>query len=64
MLTPLMGTIIPSSVNQIVSSSGPPAAMQAIMALVTSGLSKEQAEEIFLLACEAWALGRKLTHDY
>ena len=64
MFTPLTGMVTPSSVNQFVSSSGPPAAMQPIMALVTSGLSRKQAEEIFLLAHEARALGRKLTHDF
>ena len=53
MFAPPMGTVTPLSVNQFVSSSGPPVAMQPIMALMMSGLSKEQAEEIFLLACEA-----------
>ena len=50
MFAPLTGTITPSSVNQFVSSSGPPMTMQPITALVMSRLSKEQAEEIFLLA--------------
>ena len=53
MFAPLTGTVTPSSVNQFVSSSGPPAAMQPITALVMSELSREQAEEIFLLAHEA-----------
>ena len=38
--------------------------MQPIVALTTSGLSKELAEEILLLAHEAQALGRKLTCNF
>ena len=64
MFAPPMGIVTPSSVNQFVSSSGPPVAMQPITALMMSGLSREQAEEIFLLAHKAPALGRKLTHNF
>ena len=38
--------------------------MQAAVALAMSRLSRDQAEEIFLLACEAQALARRLTHDF
>ena len=38
--------------------------MQSDAALATSGLSKEQAEEIFLLTREAKALGRKLARNF
>ena len=61
---PPRGVVTPSSVNQFVSSSGPPVTMQLDAALVTSGLSREQAEEIFLLTCEAQTLGRKLTCNF
>ena len=64
MFTSPMGTVTQSSVNQFVSRNGPPMAMQAITALMTSGLSKEQAEAIFLLAHEVQALGRKLAHNF
>ena len=60
MFAPPTGVVTPSSVNQFVLSSGPPTAMQSDAALTTSGLSKEQAEEIFLLTHEAQMLGRKL----
>ena len=63
MFAPPLGTITPSNINQFVSSSGPPVAMQADAALTMPGLSKEQAEKIFLLAHEAQALGRRLTLD-
>ena len=53
MFAPLTETVTPSSVNHFVSSSGPPVAMQAVAALLTSGLSRDQVEEIFLLAREA-----------
>ena len=64
MFMPLTGVVTPLSVNQFVSSSGPPVTMQLDAALVMAGLSKEQAEEIFLLDHEAQKLGRKLTHDF
>ena len=64
MFAPPTGAVIPSSVNQFVLSSRPPVAMQLDAALATSGLSKEQAEEIFLLTHETQMLGRKLTCDF
>ena len=38
--------------------------MQLDMAIAMAGLSTEQAEEIFLLTCEAKKLGRKITCDF
>ena len=64
MFVPPTGAVTPSSVNQFVSSSGPPVTLQLDAALATAGLSKEQAEEIFLLTCEAQKLGRTLTCDF
>ena len=64
MFAPPTGVVTPTSVNQFVSSSGPPMTMQLDAALATAGLSKEQAEEIFLLTCEAQKLGRKLVRDF
>ena len=64
MFMPLTGVVTPSSVNQFVSSSGPPMGMQLEAALAMTGLSKEQAEEIFLLTHEAQKLGRRLVHDF
>ena len=55
---------MPSSVNQFVSSSGALMTMQLDAALTTIGLSKEQAEEIFLLTHETHMLGRKLMYDF
>ena len=49
MFAPPTGVVTPSSINQFVSSSGPPATMQIDAALMMFGLSKEQAEKIFLL---------------
>ena len=49
MFVPPTGVVTPLSVNQLVSSSGPPATMQLDAAIAMAGLSKEQAEEIFLL---------------
>ena len=46
MFTP--GVTTPSSVNQFVSSNGLPKSMQLDAALAMTGLSMEQAEEIFL----------------
>ena len=64
MFTPLTGVVTPTSVNQFVSSSGPHVPMQLDAAIAMAGLSKEQAEEIFLLTREAQKLGRKLTHGF
>ena len=64
MFVPPMGIVTPSSINQFVSSSGPPMTMQLDAALIMSGWSKEQAEEIFLLTHEAQTLGRKLACDF
>ena len=64
MFTPPTGVVTPFSVNQFVSSSGPPTAMQLDAVLAMSGLSKEQAGEIFLLTREAQMLGRKLACDF
>ena len=64
MFAPPTGVVTPSSVNQFVSSSGPPMTMQLDAALAMTGLSKEQAEEIFLLTHEAQKLWRRLTHDF
>ena len=64
MFMPPMGVVTPSSVNQFVSSSGPPTAMQFDTALAMTGFSKEQAEEIFLLTCKAQTLGRRLMCDF
>ena len=52
------------SVNQFVSNIGPPMTMQLDAAIATAGLSKQQAEEIFLLTREAQKLGRKIMHDF
>ena len=64
MFAPPTGVVTPSSVNQFISSSRPPMAMQLDAALATFRLSKEQAEEIFLLTREAQTLGRRLTCDF
>ena len=64
MFAPPTGVVTPSSVNQFISSSRPPMTMQLDAALWTSRLSKEQAEEIFLLTHKAQMLGRKLTCNY
>ena len=58
MFVPPTGVVTPSSVNQFVSSSGPPVAMQFDAALAMTGLSKEQAEEFFLLTHKAQMLGK------
>ena len=64
MFAPPTGMVTPSSTNQLVSSSGLPMTMQMDAVLVTSGLTKEQAEEIFLLMREVQALRRQLTLDF
>ena len=64
MFMPVTGVFTPSSMNQIVLSSGPPATMQLDAALPTTGLSKEQAEEIFHLTHEAQMLGRRLACNF
>ena len=58
------GVVTPSSVNQFLSSSGPSTTMQLDAALMMSGLSREQTEEIFLLTREAQTLGRKLARNF
>ena len=64
MFTTPTGVVTPLSVNQFVSSSGPSTNMQLDAALAMAGLSKEQAEEIFLLTCKAQKLGRKLVCNF
>ena len=59
-----MGVVTPMSVNQFVTSSGPPVTMQLDAAIAMAGLSKQQAEEIFLLTHEAQKLGRKIACDF
>ena len=64
MFMPPTGVVTPSSMNQFVLSSGPPMAMQLDAALTMSGLSNEQAEEIFLLTHEAQTLGMRLVCNF
>ena len=64
MFAPPTGVVTPASVNQFVSSSGPPMTMQLDAAIAMAGLSKEQAEDIFSLTHEAQKLGRKITCDF
>ena len=58
------GIVTPSSVHQLVSSSGPPMNTQLDAVLVTSGLTKEQTEKIFFLTREVQTLCGKLTLDF
>ena len=58
------GVVTPVSVNQFVTSNGPPTTMQFDAALATAGLSKEQVEEIFHRTHEAQKLGRKIARDF
>ena len=58
------GMVTPSSVHQLVSSSRPPTNTQLYAVLMTSGLTKEQTEEIFLLICEVQTLHGKLALDF
>ena len=51
MFMPPTGVATPSSVNQFVSSSRPPAAIQLDAALAMTGLSKKQAEDTRKGAC-------------
>ena len=60
MSVPPTGVVTPASVNQFVTSSGPPMTIQLDAAIATAGLSKEQAEEIFLLNHKAQKLERKI----
>ena len=60
----LTRVVTPTSVNQFVSSSGPPATMQFDAAIAMAGLSKEQVEDIFSLTHKAQKLGRKIAHDF
>ena len=55
--------VTPSSVHQLVSSSRPPMNTQLDAVLMTSGLTKEQTEEIFLLTCKVQTLCGKLALD-
>ena len=64
MFMPLTGVVTPSSVNQFVSSGGPPTGLPLEAALAMTGLSEEQAEEIFLLTHEAQKLGSRLAHNF
>ena len=59
-----MGVVTPMSVNQFVTSSGPPATMQLDAVIATAGLSKEQAGEIFSLTRKVQKLGRKIVHEF
>ena len=56
--------VTPSSAHQLVSSSGQPADMQLDPVIATSGLTKMQTEEIFLLSCEVQTLHRRLALDF
>ena len=58
------GMVTPSSVHQLVSSSGPPMQTCSWMLSSTSGLTKEQTEEIFLLTHEVQTLHGKLALDF
>ena len=53
--------VTPSSANQLVSSSRPSMITQLDVVLMTSGLTKEQSEEIFPLTHEVQTLHGKLT---
>ena len=59
-----LGVVTPVSATQFVTSSGPPVTIQLDMAITTVGLSKEQAEEIFLLTHGAQKLGRKIVCNF
>ena len=61
---PSLGVVTPVSATQSVTSSGPPATMQLDTTITMAGLSKEQAEEIFLLTHKAQKLGRKTARDF
>ena len=58
------GIVTPSSTHHLVSSSGQPANAQLDPVLATSGLTKVQTEEIFLLTHEVQALCGKLSLDF
>ena len=56
--------VTPSSAHHLVSSSGQPMSVQLDPVLATSGLTKEQTEEIFLLTCEVQTLCGRLALDF
>ena len=58
------GIVTPSSTHHLVSSSGQPANAQLDPVLATSGLTKVQTEEIFLLTHEVEALCGRLSLDF
>ena len=58
------GLVTPSSVHQPVRSSGQLANVQVDSIFVTSGLTAEQYEEIFLLSCKVQNLHGKLPLDF
>ena len=64
MFVPPTGVVTPASVNQFVTSSGPPMTIQLDAAIAMAGLSRQQAEDIFLLTHVAQKLGRKLACDF
>ena len=58
------GIFTPSSVCQLVPSSGQLMNAQVDSIFVTSGLTAEQYEDVFLLSCEVQTLHRKLALDF
>ena len=58
------GLVTPSSAHQLVQSSGQLANVQVDSIFVTSGLTAEQYEEIFLLSCEVQTLCGKLALEF
>ena len=58
------GMVAPSSAHQLVSSSGQPMNVQLDPVIATSGLTKVQAEEIFLLSHKVQTLCRRLALDF
>ena len=59
-----IGLVTPSSVHQLVQSSGQLANVQVDSVLATSGLTAAQSEEIFLLSCKVQTLRGKLALDF
>ena len=58
------GMVTPSSAHQLVPSSRQPTSVQLDPVIATSGLTKVQAEEIFLLSHEVQTLHGRLTLDF
>ena len=56
--------VTPSSAHQLVPSSGQPTNAQLDPVIATSGLTKVQTEEIFLLSHEVQTLCRRLALDF